>query len=306
MTIESATSVYELSTALPADGDEQAEGDDHIRMIKAVIKAALPGLGGALGRSSSKAITFSPAVTENTCLFHCTAGVTMNLLAVAGVPDGTHYFVNAFGGDVTVAPNGAELANGVATVVIPQNSWAFVAKVGTGWAVMVSRGLSPLVAGEIRAATQKATPVDADEFGMWDSVSQALRKLTFANLKALFMAVVAPGASGNILTSNGTAWTSAAPPAAGVTSVNGNTGAITSAQISAAATAGYGYTPANPANAATDHTHSYAPMTAVVAISNSFVEGYAGDNWTKLRATRANGATFDIVLSYWTSVGGGS
>lgn len=34
----------------------------------------------------------------------------------------------------------------------------------------------------------------------------------------------------------------------GVTSVNGNTGAITAAQIAAAATAGYGYTPANPAN----------------------------------------------------------
>ena len=37
-------------------------------------------------------------------------------------------------------------------------------------------------------------------------------------------------------------------PAAGVSSVNGNTGAITAAQIAAAATAGYGYTPANGAS----------------------------------------------------------
>lgn len=37
---------------------------------------------------------------------------------------------------------------------------------------------------------------------------------------------VAPGASGNVLTSNGTTWASAAPPAAGVTSVNGLTGAV--------------------------------------------------------------------------------
>lgn len=36
--------------------------------------------------------------------------------------------------------------------------------------------------------------------------------------------------------------------AAAVKSVNGNTGAITAAQIASAATAGYGYTPANPAN----------------------------------------------------------
>jgi hypothetical protein len=38
---------------------------------------------------------------------------------------------------------------------------------------------------------------------------------------------VAPGTTGNVLTSNGTAWTSAALPAGGVTSLNGQTGAIT-------------------------------------------------------------------------------
>jgi hypothetical protein len=51
---------------------------------------------------------------------------------------------------------------------------------------------------------------------------------------------VAPGTTGNLLTSNGTTWTSAAPPAGGVTSavagngiaVSGATGAVT---ISAAA-----------------------------------------------------------------------
>ncbi len=37
----------------------------------------------------------------------------------------------------------------------------------------------------------------------------------------------------------------------GVTSVNGNTGAVTAEQIAAAATAGYGYTPAN-----SSHSHS--------------------------------------------------
>jgi hypothetical protein len=38
---------------------------------------------------------------------------------------------------------------------------------------------------------------------------------------------VAPGTSGNVLTSDGTSWTSAAPPSSGVTSLNGQTGAIT-------------------------------------------------------------------------------
>lgn len=42
--------------------------------------------------------------------------------------------------------------------------------------------------------------------------------------------------------------------AANVTSVNGNTGAVTAAQISAAATTGYGYTPLNPAGNAASAT----------------------------------------------------
>jgi hypothetical protein len=39
--------------------------------------------------------------------------------------------------------------------------------------------------------------------------------------------VVAPGSNGNVLTSNGTTWTSAAPAGGGVTSLNGQTGAVT-------------------------------------------------------------------------------
>jgi hypothetical protein len=44
---------------------------------------------------------------------------------------------------------------------------------------------------------------------------------------------VAPSTSGNVLTSNGTAWTSAALPAGGVTSLNGQTGAITNTDYGA-------------------------------------------------------------------------
>ena len=54
------------------------------------------------------------------------------------------------------------------------------------------------------------------------------------------------GTSGQVLTSQGSGtppiWSTVA--GGGVTSVNGNTGAVTAAQVAAAATAGYGYTPA--------------------------------------------------------------
>jgi hypothetical protein len=44
------------------------------------------------------------------------------------------------------------------------------------------------LAGAIHAATAKTTPVDADEFAIWDSVSQLLRKVTWANIKATLKA----------------------------------------------------------------------------------------------------------------------
>ena len=72
------------------------------------------------------------------------------------------------------------------------------------------------VAAPTNAAAGKATPVDADEIPLVDSAaSWVLKKLTWANIKAalnsLYMALVAPGTSGNILTSNGSAWVSSAP-----------------------------------------------------------------------------------------------
>jgi hypothetical protein len=45
--------------------------------------------------------------------------------------------------------------------------------------------------------------------------------------------VVAPGTSGNVLTSNGTTWTSVTPSGGGVTSLNGQTGAITNTSFNA-------------------------------------------------------------------------
>jgi hypothetical protein len=51
---------------------------------------------------------------------------------------------------------------------------------------------------------------------------------------------------------------------------------------------------------ATSHTHSYAPMTALVDAAR--VENVSGNN--VIRFTRANGATFDVVIGIYTGGGG--
>lgn len=76
----------------------------------------------------------------------------------------------------------------------------------------------------ISSATSKATPVDADMLPLYDSAATTTQtKLSWANVKAtmktyldgVYLALVAPGTSGNLLTSNGAAWVSS-PPAAAV------------------------------------------------------------------------------------------
>jgi hypothetical protein len=57
-----------------------------------------------------------------------------------------------------------------------------VVVVNAGETALTVKTQSALVSETIHAATTKATPVAADEFGFWDSVSSAFRKLTFANL----------------------------------------------------------------------------------------------------------------------------
>jgi len=61
--------------------------------------------------------------------------------------------------------------------------------------------------------------------------------------------VTSAGSNGNVLTSNGSAWVSQALPAGGVTSVNGQTGAVTTTNIDSIGSTGiYIYTAASTAS----------------------------------------------------------
>jgi len=81
------------------------------------------------------------------------------------------------------------------------------------------------------------------------------------------------GSNGNVLTSNGTSWVSSAPPAGGVTSLNGQTGAITNTTLYAIGS----YVSGRPQ----DRTN-YAP-DATVAGSSLYISGTCvfrgGSNW---------------------------
>ena len=87
--------------------------------------------------------------------------------------------------------------------------------------------------------------------------------------------LTSPGTSGNILTSNGTAWVSSAPAGGGVTSLNGATGAITTTTLYALGSFVNGR-PANTTSYATDSTIAGSSLYATPdgAYWNSGVSGW--------------------------------
>lgn len=48
MTVESATYISDLDSSLPSGSDSRAEGDNHIRLLKATVKATFPNVNGAV------------------------------------------------------------------------------------------------------------------------------------------------------------------------------------------------------------------------------------------------------------------
>jgi microcystin-dependent protein len=55
MSLETASYIHQLNTANPSGSDKLKEGDDHIRLLKATIKATFPGITGPLDASITQA-----------------------------------------------------------------------------------------------------------------------------------------------------------------------------------------------------------------------------------------------------------
>lgn len=105
MTVESATYISQLNASYPADSDEIPEGDNHIRLIKAVLQAQFSSLGTA-------AVTATAAQLSN--------AARRDGQAYTGAQDFTGATVTvptaAFGDNTTKAASTAHVAAAIAAV----------------------------------------------------------------------------------------------------------------------------------------------------------------------------------------------
>lgn len=146
---------------------------------------------------------------------------------------------------------------------------------------------------------------DTAGVGFLNKYSQWAMRVNFADNSVDFEGVPGVRINGsNVITA-------ATLPAVPVSSVGGYTGAITTAQVASAASAGYGYTPANPATLASympkDFNAGNWPIGCMTMVSTSIVSTGAGTttsgvydqsgnylpgSWRNLGVTAAGGVLF--------------
>jgi hypothetical protein len=131
MPLESANTITELNILNPVSGDVKGEGDDHLRLLKKVLKATFPNSNGAWQRLVAKSSTYTVVANDNSVMFNCTTGITLNLTAAATLGAGFFFGFYANANIVLLDPAGAELVNGATTLSIPAGSWGFVFCTGT-------------------------------------------------------------------------------------------------------------------------------------------------------------------------------
>lgn len=132
MALETGTYINDLVTTNPVGvTDPKSQGDDHLRLIKSVLKNTFPGMVGVAWRIQSKNAAYTVVAGDNTTVIRCTVALTLTLTAAATLGNGHMFVVQAGSGDVTLDPNASEQINGAATVTVVSGNWAVVWCSGT-------------------------------------------------------------------------------------------------------------------------------------------------------------------------------
>lgn len=174
MGLESASSINDLVATNPVGGtDPKGEGDDHLRMIKSVLKACFPGLSGALGRKVSKTANFNVVKTDNTVFFDCSGTIVLTMDAAATLGAGHSFGFYVRSGTVQIDPNAAELVNGASSIVLTAGAWGFVFCSGTDFTAVGNFALPDGVIvpawpiGSVFVSVSSVNPASTIGYGTW-------------------------------------------------------------------------------------------------------------------------------------------
>lgn len=125
MTVETATYIGDLNATLPTSTDPRSEGDDHIRLIKAVLQNTFPSQSavGALPQFAQVNASQSPGLSDNNKTYLCdTSGGAVTIAApntsLVAVPLGYRLKIIKSTGDtngLSFSFQGADVVKGYVT-----------------------------------------------------------------------------------------------------------------------------------------------------------------------------------------------
>src|SRR5262245_53650998 len=128
MGLETGTYIADLVQSNPAGGDNESQGDDHLRLIKTVAQQTFPNASRAKyfpQSGATKTTSFSTSVPgDDDKVFQCdatSANITVTLTAPSSPNDGIrHIFfkIDSSANTVIIAPGSSKLINGAANFTL--------------------------------------------------------------------------------------------------------------------------------------------------------------------------------------------
>ena len=157
MTVETASYISQLNTAYPAAGDNISEGDDHLRLIKSVLKTQFPNLSTTAVTQTSAQMNKLGFETGTICMFASNTIPTTE--TISGVKDwllcdGGNYSTSTYSALYAVV--GTVFGTSGSNFKVPDFRTFFPVGVGTGF----SLGTAITASAASGSAVLKAQPIN--------------------------------------------------------------------------------------------------------------------------------------------------
>lgn len=132
MGLETGTYIGDLVITNPVGAtDPKSQGDDHLRLIKSVLKETFPGLAGSAFRLQTKSSNYSLVATDNMTMLLCTAALTLTLPAASTLGNKHMFFTMVKGPSVSFVRSGSDTINGLTALSFSFNQSVVVFCDGT-------------------------------------------------------------------------------------------------------------------------------------------------------------------------------
>lgn len=137
-----------------------ANFDNALRTLMAILRADLDN--GTV--FVTKAAGYTAVANDNNAFYEFTAAATLALTAAATLAADWHMTVFANGGAVTIDPNGAELINGAATMVVADGNAAYIICTGTAFKAIPIKPRTFAKGADVASATALTLGGDGNYF----------------------------------------------------------------------------------------------------------------------------------------------